>query len=100
MYSMRHPASPIYHDIVVATVESKAFYNLSNSYKVYLWDRADLSELSRSMCEYATQFCSQFSAESCVETLWNCLRDNLLFLLDKFVPSKLKRTANRGLLGT
>ena len=54
-----------------------------------------MSELKESMCKFAKEFCDQFTVESCVESLWNCLQDNLLLLLDKFVPSTLKRTNNR-----
>ena len=50
-----------------------------------------MSELKESMCKLAKTFCDQFTVESCVES---CFRDNLLLLLDKFVPSKLKRTNN------
>ena len=39
------------HEIVLVTLEPEAFYNLSKSYKVYLWDSANLSELRENMLE-------------------------------------------------
>jgi len=83
------------HEIVVVTLESQALYNPSNSYKVFLWNKANFSELKENMCKFTTEFCNHFSDETSVETLWTCLGDKLLFLLDKFVPSKLKNINNR-----
>ena len=76
------------HEIVVATLELQAFYNPSNSYKVYLWNKANFTELKENMCKFTAEFCNHFS-------LWTCLRAKLLFLLDKFVSSKLKNNNNR-----
>ena len=82
------------HEIVLVTLEPEAFNNPSKSYKVYLWDSANLSELKKNMCNFTGEFCDQFCDETSVEILWTCLRDKLLFLLDKFVPSKLKNNNN------
>ena len=46
-----------------------------------------------SLCNFAAEF-DHFSDETSVEILWMHLRDKLLFLLDKFVPSKLKNKNN------
>jgi len=43
------------HEIVTVKVESEASYNPSNSYKIYLWNSANISELKESMCENATE---------------------------------------------
>ena len=82
------------HEIVMVTLEPQAFYNLINSYKIYLWNKVKFSELKENMCNFAAEFCDHFSDETRVEILWMHLRDKLLFLLDKFVPSKLKNNNN------
>jgi len=74
------------HEIVMVTLEPQSFYNSINSYKIYLWNKANFSELKENMCNFAAEFCGHSS----VEILWMHLRDKLLFLLDRFVPSKLK----------
>jgi len=86
------------HETVMVTLEPQAFYNPIESYKIYLWNKANFSELKENMCKFAAEFCDHFSDETSVEILWIHLRDKLLFLVDKFVPSKLKTTkiANRG----
>ena len=56
------------HEIIAATVESEAFYNPTNSYKVYLWNSANMSELKESMSKFAKEFFDQFTVESCVES--------------------------------
>ena len=83
------------HEIVLVTLEPETFYNSSKSYKVYLWDSTNLSELRENMCNFTREFCNQFCDETSMEILWTCLRDKHLFLLYTFVPSKLKNNNNR-----
>ena len=79
----------------MVTLEPQAIYNSINSYKIYLWNKANFSELKENMCNFAAEFCDHFSDKTSVEILWMHLRDKLLFLLGKFVPSKLKNSNNR-----
>jgi len=57
-------------------------------------EQANFSELKENMCKFAAEFCDHFIDKTSVEILWIHLRDKLLFLLDKFVPSKLKNNKN------
>jgi len=67
------------HEIVAVTLEPQTFYNPINSYTVYLWNKANFTELKENMCKFTTEFCNHFSDETSVETLWTCLRDKFFF---------------------
>lgn len=76
------------HSIVLATTVSKITYQKSNSYKMYLWNRANVEDMKYCMSNFMTEFCHSYTIESPVELLWSSISGKLLYLLDTFVPSK------------
>jgi len=82
------------HDIILTTIKSKISYQDQQSHKIYLWKKANLEEMSRTLSNYAREFTSHFTVDTPVDTVWGALRDKLLETLDTFVPSKIKKQNN------
>jgi len=44
-------------DIILASIQSRVIYQNSNSYKIYLRNRSNLTEMKQNMCEFRTCYC-------------------------------------------
>jgi len=80
------------HEIILASIKSKITYQNSNSYKIFLWNLSNLSEMKHKMSEFTTQFCRKYNHDSPVELLWSSLHDKVLQCLDIIVPLKMKHS--------
>ena len=58
------------HESVMITIKSAISYAPSNRYKVYLWKKANISEMRNEMLNFADEYCHQHTAETPVENLW------------------------------
>ena len=79
------------HDIVLTSMETKTVVQSSSSFKVYLWNQMDLTNLKESMANFAEEFAHKYSIDTPVDQLWCILRNELLSSLDRFVPSKMRK---------
>ena len=82
------------HVIILTTINSKITYQEPHNHKIYLWNKANLYEMSTTLTNYAQEFTDLFTVNTPVDTLWGALRDKLLETLDSFVPSKVKKQIN------
>ena len=57
--------------------------------RVHLWKKADCNSMARDALEFQKLFLTAYSANSDVNTMWNSIKENLNYLLDKHVPSKM-----------
>ncbi|XP_053381379.1 uncharacterized protein LOC128549116 [Mercenaria mercenaria] len=58
--------------------------------KIYLWDKADTSDLKDETARYARTFITESFPS--IDSMWSSLRDNILRLLNIHVPHKLTRS--------
>ena len=60
--------------------------------KIFLWKKGDIDQLKASVMLFADEFCEKFNIDSPVESMWASLKDNLLQIQEKCIPSKLTST--------
>jgi len=75
------------HCTILTTMKLEITYPKSTGHKVYLWNQADLQEMKHNMLEFSSKFLQDHSIETPVESL---VHDQLLSLLNTFVPSKIE----------
>ena len=48
------------HSIVIVTTLSRVTYQKSDSYKTYLWSKANVGNMKQCMLSFMTEFCSTY----------------------------------------
>ena len=80
------------HDIVFVQASTRVPRQRPPRRKIRLWGKADTAGLHQSASEFASNFTSQYSAASDIDTLWTVFRDFCIKAMDTHVPSKMTTT--------
>ena len=66
----------------------------NNLQKVYQYHRADINGIDEELSNFATFFLSSSTYNNTVENNWLLLKDKLLHIIEKYVPSKHVNNGN------
>ena len=83
------------HDAVRVSFHIETTQKDTIKHKKYLWNKANFEGLKRKLLDFSTEFINCNSVGTAVEHLWCVLRDQLLNLLDEFVPFKMVGANNK-----
>lgn len=80
------------HDIVYIESDVTPRRNKPVRRKIFLWKRVKNMDMREECAVFQEQFLDQYSPESKVQDMWRDIKDFLLQLMDKHVPSKMSTT--------
>ena len=80
------------HDFVTVQTSLKLPRKKPPRRTIHLWNRADLDKLRDEAKEFNNNFISNYKNENNIDTLWICIKNKLLSLMNKYVPTKLSST--------
>ena len=80
------------HDIILLSIQYNIPKQAAGNYKCFLWNKADLPNMKRALCEFVNTFVANYSIETPVEQLWCAFRETLQSALEHYVPSKASKS--------
>ena len=78
------------HDMILTTINSDISYPKPNSHCIYLWNKANLQNMSEDISKFTSEFTNMYALDTSVDNLWCSFRDKLLETINTDVPCKIK----------
>ena len=76
------------HEAVCIDTSVKASIAKPVKRKIPLWNKANIGELKADCLSFQEKFLEEFDTKSLVNTMWSSIKENLLSLMSKHVPTK------------
>ena len=77
------------HEAVCTDTSVKANIARPVKRKILLWNKANQSDLESDCKAFQQNFLKDYNTDSPVNLIWNCIKNNLISLMDKHIPTKV-----------
>ena len=80
------------HDAIKINSNMNTIKKKPNQREILLWKKCNIDKLQKDVLEYRSKFLLEFKPETNINDTWTDIKENIMLIIKKHVPSKLTST--------